>query len=431
MIHTDRPVVFREESAEILFEGAPRHAVDEELGEVPRIHLILGGIERPRRSVGALPLGQLQSHLRVLHAVVLALRAHLRGEQALAKVGQAWGGPREVLIREEEGGVDDGEVVKLERLEIVHEPVAHEDGLRSDNIAEGRLYVRKSGLDPLEVLHLETSDVLLEVDDLPGWLHQRLQQDAAVDVHDGDAHERARVLVRLAHLAVDSDHARRDLLLLAPSRRALPLAALPAGEVRGQLGVGLSVVGVCDSASHQGPGTGGGCLALGLISLPRCPLVAACGPSRPPEMTARQGLVRFLSLGICQDVVYERGEGGPVVTRGIVPGLAGARLRRLEPILEVALRSSEVGGVEASAHDRATDGAKKVTGERSEGGRLRSVGRRAPWIPRRPPSAAPSPGARGTPCPPRRTSPQSSVPSFDPSWLRARGAMGCAGPPPG
>ena len=85
-------------------------------------------------------------------------------------------------------------------------------------------------------------------------------------------------------------------------------------------------------------------------------------------MTARQGLVRFLSLGICQDVVYERGEGGPVVTRGIVPGLAGARLRRLEPILEVALRSSEVGGVEASAHDRATDGAKKVTGERSEGG---------------------------------------------------------------
>jgi len=42
-------------------------------------------------------------------------------------------------VLEQHGGVDDGEVVKLERLEIVHQPVSHQDNIGPNNPPQCRL----------------------------------------------------------------------------------------------------------------------------------------------------------------------------------------------------------------------------------------------------------------------------------------------------
>ena len=233
-------------------------------------------------------------------------------------------------------------MVELERLEIVHQPVAHQYGLGVHELPQLGLCVGERGGDAFEIFRLQAGDVRLVVDDLTRWLDQGLEEHVALLVHHGHADERPRVRVGLAHLAVHAEHLRRRALLLAPPRGPLLLAPRPLLVVGWELGVLLLVVGVRGGTADEGPRAGLWPLVFVLVVLPARPLVPARCPSRPAEMATGGGGPLLLALA-GDEVEHEIGQGAPLVLSGIVLGLQRSLLRRLEPCLEVALRGSGIG----------------------------------------------------------------------------------------
>eukprot|EP00982_Pelagococcus_subviridis_P012309 31160-Pelagococcus_subviridis.AAC.15 len=231
--------------------------------------------------------------------------------------------------------------MKLQRAEIVHETVPDENRLRGHDRYELALDVRERRRHARKILRGEPGDVRLVVHDDARGFHERLQQHLPALVDDGDADKRPRVRRRLAHLAVERDEPRREILLDAPPRRSLLHAANPPGGVRRQRAVRLVVRRVRARARRERPRARGWDDGRRRVVVPALPRRASLRPSRPPEVSARD--VRP-SRARARDVLDERAQDVPVVLGRIVRRALRALLRRLQPRFEVALEGGREGG---------------------------------------------------------------------------------------